>query len=188
MQNNPIVYLIRHGLDDETFIGGWSMGGLIEEGIKQVENATDFIFKSIDDINFVYHSGLKRTIETAEIINKRLNFQIAPLDSLKELNKGKLNGMELNIAKNIYPDFFPTPLIEQRYPNGESLQDLYIRVKLFLNNIDKYDKSLLVTHRGFINMIYFILNGIKINYDKRQFDVTHASIHKLESGKIKRIY
>ena len=32
-----MIYLIRHGLDDEAYIGGWSDVDLISEGIEQVE-------------------------------------------------------------------------------------------------------------------------------------------------------
>jgi len=188
MLDSTIIYLMRHGLDDETFVGGWSNGGLIKEGKEQVECATKFISQNINDISTIYHSGLNRAIETADIVNEVVDLPIISLDDLKELNKGRLNGMEVNVAKNMYPNFFPNPSIYEKYPDGESLQDLHDRVKSFLKNSDEYDKSLLVTHRGVINMIYFILNDIEINYDKKQFDVGHGSIHKIELGKINKIF
>lgn len=187
MKNDLTIYLMRHGLDDEKYIGGWSDIGLVESGIKQIENTTNLIADNIKDIKVIYHSGLKRTIDTAEIVNKSLCLPMYALDSLKELNKGELNGMEIVKAKELYSNYFPNPAIDQKYSNGESLLDLYKRVKQFVDNIDIYDKSLLITHRGFINMIYFILSDMEINYDKEQFNVTHSSIHKLEKGKIKRI-
>jgi probable phosphoglycerate mutase len=188
MLKNTVVYLMRHGLDDERFIGGWSNGGLLQKGIQQVESAKDFIVTNIDGITKIYNSGICRASETAEIINKELELSIIELEELKELNKGKLNGMAVNEAKELYPEFFPAPSIHQKFPEGESFQDLYDRTKIFLENIDNYDKSLLITHRGIINMIYFILNDMDINYDKTQFDVVHASIHKIELEKIKRIF
>ena len=188
MKNEITIYLMRHGLDNEIFIGGWSEGGLIEKGINQTELAKEYIIKNIKEIKTIYHSGLKRTIETAEIINDTLKLPMFFLKEIKELNKGKLNGMNANLAKTMYPEYFPNPLVNQKYPEGESLKDLYNRVKVFLKNIDKYDKSLLITHRGFINMLYFILNDIEINYDKNQFDVVHGSIHELKFCKIKRIF
>lgn len=38
-----MIYLLRHGLDDENYIGGWSDISLTEEGIKQVQYATKFL-------------------------------------------------------------------------------------------------------------------------------------------------
>ena len=32
-----MIYLLRHGLDDESKIGGWSDVSLTEDGIKQVK-------------------------------------------------------------------------------------------------------------------------------------------------------
>ncbi|MDD2208840.1 MAG: phosphoglycerate mutase family protein [Bacilli bacterium] len=188
MKNKTVVYFMRHGLDDESFVGGWSNGNLTDEGKLQVEKSADFIVQNIKDINIIYHSGLNRTIETTNIINEKLKLPVFENKDLRELNKGILNGMKVDLAKGIYPKYFPNPLINERYPNGESLQDLYERVIKFLDKIDNYDKSLLVTHRGFINMVYFILNNINLNYNKTQFNVTHGSIHKLELKKIKRIY
>lgn len=187
MKNNSTIYLMRHGLDDELYIGGWSNVGLVEEGIQQVEETANYIAQNIKKINVIYHSGLKRTRETAEIVNKTLHLPIYTLDTLKELNKGNLNGVEIAKAKELYSNYFPNPSIDQKYPNGESLLDLYNRVKQFIENIDSYDNSLLITHRGFINMIYFILNDIEIKYDKKQFNVTHSSIHMVEKDKIKRL-
>lgn len=34
-----MIYLLRHGLDDESKIGGWSDVGLTKEGIKQIKEA-----------------------------------------------------------------------------------------------------------------------------------------------------
>ena len=39
-------------------------------------------------------------------------------------------------------------------------------------------------------MIYFILNDIPLDYDKKRFGVTHASCHELdkEKKKIKKLF
>ena len=76
-----------------------------------------------------------------------------------------------------------------KYPNGESMLDLYIRMKIFLDNF-KDDNVLLVTHRGVINMFYYILNDVMIDMDKEKFGVVHGSIHEMDKNKklIRRIY
>ena len=40
-----MIYFLRHGLDDERFIGGWSDVDLIPEGIEQVNNTLDEMLK-----------------------------------------------------------------------------------------------------------------------------------------------
>ena len=68
--------------------------------------------------------------------------------------------------------------------------DLYFRVEKLLLEIDRWDDNLLVTHRGVINMIYYILNDIKPTMYKDEFKVTHSSVHKLDlsKNKIEKIY
>ena len=41
-----MIYLVRHGLDDENYIGGWSDVDLIDEGIKQIESTREFIINN----------------------------------------------------------------------------------------------------------------------------------------------
>ncbi len=69
------------------------------------------------------------------------------------------------------------------------MYDLYKRIKILLGNI-KDNNTLYVTHRGVINMIYYILKDINLDMDKEKFNVTHASLHELDLNKklIRRIY
>lgn len=183
-----MIYLMRHGLDDEKYVGGYSNVGLIDIGIKQVKDSVGFIKKL--NINRIVCSDIFRAKQTGEIINEDLKLEINYTSSLRELNKGLLNGMDKQLAKILYPNYFNNLTISDRYPDGESMKDLYNRIKLLLDDIDKYDNSLLVTHRGVINMIYYLLNNIELDMDKRRFDVTHASIHELDikQKSIRRIY
>jgi len=179
---------MRHGLDDERYVGGYSNIGLTYEGIKQVESSTKYIKKL--HINKIVCSDVFRAKQTANIINIELNKDIIVDSDLRELNKGKLNGMHKELARVLYPSYFEKLSIYDRYPDGESMEDLYKRIKILLSNIDKYDNDLLVTHRGVINMIYYILNSIKLDMDKQRFNVEHASIHELDFEKklIRRVY
>ena len=51
------------------------------------------------------------------------------------------------------------------------------------------DDTLLITHRGVINMIYFITLNKELDMNKKQFNVDTASIHELDKNlkKIRRI-
>lgn len=183
-----MIYLIRHGLDDESKIGGWSDVSLTNEGIKQVEKAKKYI---IDNLSFekIISSDVKRAKETSQIINKNLNKKITYTKKLREQSKGKYNGVKKSdLDKNDY--FLGNIKIYDKYPEGESLLDLYYKVEKLLNNINKWDNTLLVTHRGVINMFYYLLNNEKLDMNKKRFNVDHASIHKLDlkNMTIERIY
>lgn len=184
-----MIYLMRHGLDDENYIGGYSNVSLTSTGKKQVEKSAKWLTENVEGIIKIYSSDVKRAIETTDIINKYLNLDIEYTKKLRELDKGKLNGMLKSEAKIFYPKFIDVKDVNITYPYGESMLDLYKRIKIFLTNINKYDNSLLVTHRGVINMIYTLLNNDELTMNKKRYNVTHASIHELnlEKNKIRRI-
>lgn len=184
-----MIYLIRHGLDDESFIGGYSNIGLTKEGIKQVHKSSLWLKENNISFNKIYTSDIKRAIESTEIINSYFNLDIEVIKDLRELDKGILNGMDKEFARINYPDYIDINDINIKYPNGESMIDLYKRIKIFLDKIEKYDNSLLVTHRGVINMIYILLNNEKLTLNKEKYGVTHASVHELnlEKKKIRRV-
>lgn len=187
-----MIYFLRHGIDDEGYVGGWSDAGLLEEGIEQIKKATSFIQSSQLEINKIYSSDIKRAVDSTIIANQSLKLPIVYDKSLRELNKGDLTGMITSEAIIKYQDFYNHVGIDSKYPNGESMIEFYERSKILLSKImnNNYDKSLIVTHRGIINMIYYILNNIELDMDKKRFGVTHASIHELDIKKkvIRRIY
>ena len=80
--------------------------------------------------------------------------------------------------------------VYDKYPEGESMMDLYKRISNLLHELQELDDTLIVTHRGIINMLYFLLNDIDVDMDKKQFNVTHASIHEadIKEKVIRRIY
>lgn len=183
-----MIYLLRHGLDDEKFIGGWSDVSLVGDGIKQVELVKEYISNNIE-FNKIISSDILRAKQTAEIINKNFNKEIIYTDLLREQDKGDYNGkLKNSIEDNDY--FLGNTIIYDTYPNGESLLDLYFRIEKLLLIMDKWDNDLLVTHRGVINMIYYLLNNKKPDMYKDSFNVTHASVHKLDlkNKNIERIY
>ena len=184
-----MIYLVRHGLDDESYIGGHSNIDLTEFGIKQVENTGIWLKENNIKVRSIYTSDIKRAVTTSQIIGEILNLDIIKTNELRELDKGLLTGLKKEVAISKYPEYININKIERRYPNGESMLDLYKRIKSLLKNINKYDNSLLVTHRGVINMIYVLLNNDKLTMDKEKYDVEHASVHELDlkKSKIRRI-
>ena len=100
-----MIYLMRHGRDDEDYVGGWSDVLLTKKGIKQIERQAEWIKENLH-IKRIVCSNVKRALQTAEIVNKYLNVNIEINDNLKEQNKGLLNGMKKDIAEVKYPEYF----------------------------------------------------------------------------------
>ena len=185
-----MIYLMRHGQDDETYVGGWSDVSLIPKGKEEVKEAALWIKKHLD-IQTILCSDVARAVESAKIVSAILDVPLAVTIHLREQNKGLLNGVPKKEAYMQYPGYKEGKITtETIFPNGESLRDLYERMKVYMEEILKMqDGTLLVTHRGVINMIYFLLHHKELNMDKTQFKVTTASIHELDVEKkmIKRI-
>lgn len=184
-----MIYLMRHGMDDEKFIGGHSDVSLVSEGVKQVINARDFVDNNLY-INKIITSDIRRAIETAKIMNSHRLGTIEYSKKLRELDKGELTGLRKEVAAIRYSEFVNLNDKSVCYPGGESLVGFYERIKRDFNDILSQDNTLVVTHRGVINMIYFILKDMEINYNKEIFNVDYASIHEcdLERKLIRRIY
>ena len=182
-----MLYLIRHGLDDENYIGGWSKGGLTSEGIEQVKQAIPFI-KTLP-IKRIISSDVDRAIQTTEIINDELHLPVHYDQRYRELDKGKITGLPIKLADTIFPERHHMGVYD-KYPEGESMMDLYKRIINLLHELQELDDTLIVTHRGIINMLYFLLNDMDVDMDKKQFNVTHASIHEanIKEKVIRRIY
>lgn len=175
-----MIYLLRHGQDNESYIGGHSDVELTLTGISQVMETTNFLKNNSYKIERIISSDIKRARQTTEIVSEGINLPIEYTSMLRELDKGKLNGLLVTQAKILYPKFTNVEDIYTKYPNGESMQEFYERIKGDIDKILTLDNSLLVTHRGVINMLYFILNNLEPNMDKKQFGVEHASLHELD--------
>lgn len=174
-----MIYLIRHGLDDERYIGGYSNASLIKEGVEQIIKVKDYIVDNNISITKIYSSDITRARETANIINQALNKEIIYISTLRELDKGLLTGLKKELAYEQFPEYKDLTDISKRYPNGESMQDLYDRIVKFINQLSE-DNILLVTHRGVINIFYYYLTNTPLDMDKEKFGVNHGSIHEFD--------
>ena len=184
-----MIYLVRHGLDDENYIGGHSDVDLIEEGIVQVNDLGKWFYQSNFNVDKIFTSDVKRAVSTASIINKYLNLELFLDNNLRELDKGLLTGMRKDDAMFLYPTYVNINDVAIKYPNGESMNDFYLRIKKLLLYMFKYEDCVVVTHRGVINMIYCYLLGDSVHLNKEKYNVEHASVHELDliKRKVRRI-
>lgn len=168
------IYIIRHGQDDDTVRGGWSTSPLTYSGIKQSLELANELFCSCEKYNIgkIYSSDIIRAKQTAEIISDKLCLPVELLPEFREVNNGKLAGLENSLADKIYPNLFWKNLEwEEHYPDGESPKEFYKRIGQAWSDLKdrlvNYDKNvLIVTHGGVINIIKCIVDGVE--YSNKQ--------------------
>ena len=155
------IYFFRHGKDNDRYRGGWANLGLIKEGEVQADRLAFFLSGNSEEypISKIISSDLKRSMETAEIVSKRLGMKVFSSVEWREMNNGDLAGMLNSEALNKYPGlFFNTLKIDERYPGGESPIEFFNRIRdSFLSIIEKpgNDSVAVFTHFGVIN--YYLL-------------------------------
>lgn len=160
------LYIVRHGQTD------WNIQGRIQgstdielnsTGINQAKQTAELL-KNID-FKAIFSSPLKRTIDTAKIINEYHNINILKDDRIIERNFGNFEGT-INVLKDIsdYLDYEKN----LNTNNVESIKDLFKRIENFLFDIyNKYKNTnsniLIVTHGGVSIAINAIISNIKTN-------------------------
>ena len=177
-----MIYLIRHGEDDDTCLGGWSDAGLSPVGIEQARQASDRILQGNYNIRHVFSSDLPRAKETADIIAERLGLGVTLLREFRETNNGDLAGISKERFQAEYPGLFWSSLEwEQRYPNGESPRQFYDRIcaawRDFRDKADRLSGNvLLVTHAGVIDVILCLEEGIPYTNRRPSHRIANAEI------------
>ena len=185
-----MIYLMRHGEDDERFIGGWSDIPLTPKGIKESIIASLWLAKNVNITNIIA-SDIERAKETSLIVSNIIHVPVSYDTHLREQNKGLINGLEKEMAIKKYPEYFQNVRVDTVYPEGESLKNLYERIKeYYLTMASIEDNTLIVTHRGVINMLYYLTQNKELDMNKEQFGVVHSSIHEFNKEKklIRRIW
>jgi len=140
-----ITYFV-HGTttDNEKGIAsGWSDVGLSESGIKQIIELKNKIKDKKFDI--VFCSDLKRAVDSAKLIFNSI-ILIIPDARLRECNYGKYTAQPSNIVEPMQEK-----KITEKFLNGESYEDVKIRINDFLNFLKQnYDnKSIaIVSHKA----------------------------------------
>jgi len=187
-----MIYLLRHGLDDEKYIGGWSNVSLIKEGKEQIVKSSKFIKDNLK-INQIITSDIKRCVDSSYIVKNILGgVPLIKCDLIRELNKGNYNGRLRENLSFLEKEMIDNADIYFKYPGGESMIEFYERIKELVEKgyFDLIDNTLIVTHRGVINMLYYIFNNLNVDMEKGKFGVSHGTIHEvnLSLRKIKKIY
>lgn len=140
-----IIYFV-HGttIDNENNVSsGWSDAKLSQLGIEQSIKLKDQIKNLKFDV--VFCSDLKRSIDSAKLTFGDLTPIIIDY-RLRECNYGEYNGISSVIVEPIQEKS-----IVNKFPDGESYEDVENRVKSFLNDLkQKYEGKVvaIVAHKA----------------------------------------
>ena len=153
------LFLMRHG-EAQSNINGRSscwpekeLNPLTDNGKKQVLVSAKKLKK--EKIDVIYSSDLMRAKETTQIVADELKIKKVVYDErLREINTGVFNGQSVSDYQNSFKSFkdkFVNPP-----PQGESLLDVYKRVKDFVKEISQKHsgkKVLVVSHMDSLFLI-----------------------------------
>jgi broad specificity phosphatase PhoE len=141
-----ITYFV-HGTttdNEKNISSGWYEVGLSELGIQQSIKLKDQVKDKKFDV--IFCSDLKRAVDSAKLTFEGL-VPIIPDSRLRECNYGKLNASPSEIVEPMQED----ECIQNRFPEGESYEDVNARISDFLDFLKKnYDgKSVgIVAHKA----------------------------------------
>ena len=156
------IYIVRHGETEANkngYLQGWTDVPLNENG----RIIAELTGRGIKGIRFDHciSSPLIRAKETAEILLRESgnSASISFDDRIKEMNFGSLEGMSVRDEKLI--QFLKEPVVDYKFPEGESFQEVMNRTQEFLKELIAKDdgKTYLVsTHgcalRAMLNFLY----------------------------------
>lgn len=95
----------------------------------------------------IWTSQLRRTIQTAELSERLLSIKTLRWSSLNEIHAGVCEDMTYAEVRRTYPlieTFRKDSKYTFRYPNGESYQDLVVRLEPVIMELENADKVVIV--------------------------------------------
>jgi len=152
------LILIRHAETVANVEGrwvGWGDTGLTERGRAQVEATARRLAQEVQDGVAIYTSPLPRARKTAEGIGQALGLAPIPVEDLREINFGDLDGVTLEEMKTRYPDLYARwrdrADTEYTWPGGEKRAEFFHRVAAACDRIlSRHDRGtvIVVAHGG----------------------------------------
>ena len=181
------LLLVRHGetkLKSSERLWGRTDVKLDALGLKQAEQLRDRL--AVEKIDTIYSSDLQRASVTAEIIATKHQLEVIACAELREFNYGKIEGLTLQEANQLYPEFHKSVMQRSpnvRFPGGESVYQLNNRVSQFLGRLKKHTPEqtiLIVAHFGLLRILLCRLLSIGIKR-RWQIHLNLASLSILET-------
>lgn len=136
---------------------------LSKKGLKQCEELENIL--SPYDISKLYHSDLRRAVETVEYSGILQSVEAEATDSIREMDFGDLSGTiteyndeELPYSLESHPNF------DEGWPNGERYISMYNRIREFCHLLamdHSPDETVgVVLHQGTLMMLRDFANNV----------------------------
>lgn len=180
------LYLVRHGLTAHTAhrLTGWMPDiHLTEEGIRQAEATAE----RLADVSLkaVYSSPIERTMETAEVIARRVGLKVRKRRALGEVHYGKWTNRPFKALRNtkLWPIVQSYPS-GARFPDGENLWETQTRALADVQKLrEMHPKQAIciVSHAEVIRLVAAHYLGVHIDLFQR-VDISPASITAISVG------
>ena len=198
------INLMRHGKsvgNEQGIIQGLCDFSLSNRGKIDLKNCD---YTNLSNVKKIYSSSLKRAIDTAEIVKKKIDYNgnIIVDNRLNEVNLGILNGKSIEFCKEKYPNAYQVFKQRGDYDEIDGADSWIYTQARIISFLEKYlysdnENDLLVTHasyiRTFVNLIlgryrntqFNIDNGFLFHYDNPfnnievfNYDIAKSSIVK----------
>jgi len=164
------LLLVRHGeteLNSAERYWGQSDVKLSALGLRQAERLRDRL--ATEKIDAVYSSDLQRAWATAKTIASRHRQDVITCAELREVNFGKLEGLNFEEISQLFPEFTTKWKVERstnlEFPGGESLNQLHNRVSNFVGRLKTHkaeETVLVVAHAGVLRSLICQLMGVEL--------------------------
>ncbi len=153
------LILVRHGqtaLNEKKVFRGRLDIPLNETGIQQANAIAERL--ATFNVKSIYSSPLKRALETAQVIGRKLNIDTEIDDNLIDFDFGKWQGLTIEEAQKQFPEVYENWLRyphEVKIPNGENLGLVRTRVSKVLNKLhrDGEGDMVIVSHRVILKIL-----------------------------------
>ena len=182
---NKTLYLIRHGVirsNEIEVYAGRNSESLTRAGVKQAEHLAQEVKNW--GIELIYSSPLRRTVQTAEILNRYLGAEIVTDEDLIEMDLGHWTGLSKEDVWREYPSQYRSWIdnpAEFKVPGIETLESVTDRV---IACIDRFFQARPQTIAAFVTHAVAIKAAV-LFYGRQarefyhQVDVPNLSVHRL---------
>lgn len=179
------VYMVRHGVIQsnlEEVYSGRSEESLTEQGAMEAENLGRDL--KTYGIELIYASPLRRTLQTAEILNRHIRVPLLQEPDLTEMDLGPWTGLSKSEVAAAYPNDY-TIWVERpgefHAAGMETLVEIQKRTTRALNAFlrgRQETSAVMVTHAVVIKCAFLVLNGLDLN-SYHEVPVLNLSVHQV---------